>query len=182
MNHDASGPVTKLRQEAEQLERDGKALKAEYLRALADFDNYRRRVEREIETSRRAALESLVVDLLPVLDNFDRAVQASGTGPDDGNVRKGLELIHRQLRDVLSRHGLSEYSCLGEEFDPRRAEAIGQVPSGKHALNTVVTEACKGYECGGRVIRPARVIVAKAADPSPAGADVGEDDAGAAAE
>jgi molecular chaperone GrpE len=182
MKNENVGPVSKLRQEAERLEREGKALKEEYLRALADFDNYRRRVERDIDTSRRAALEALVVELLPVLDNFDRAAQASSSTATDDSVRKGLELIHRQLRDVLARHGLCEYSCLGQEFDPRRAEAIGHVPAGAHAPNTVVTEACKGYECGGRVLRPARVIVAKSAEPATVEPDARTDEPGEAVE
>jgi molecular chaperone GrpE len=73
-----------------------------------------------------------------------------------------MELIQRQLREVLCKHGLEEYSCLGAEFDPRKAEAIGFVHSAEHAPNTVVDEACKGYSCGGKVLRPAKVLVARA--------------------
>lgn len=163
MTNEPVGPVAKLRKEAERLTQEAKALKQDYLRALADFDNFRRRVERDIEISNKAALEALVRDLVPVLDNFDRAMQATGADRDS-SFWKGVELIHRQLRDVLARHGVCEYSCLGEQFDPRRAEAIGHVPAGEHLPNTVVSEACKGYECAGRVIRPARVIVARATE------------------
>lgn len=162
MSHNKKGPITSLNESVERLEGDCNKLKEDYLRSLADFDNYRRRVERDLEVSRRQALESLVMDLLPVVDNFDRAVQVAPTGKDEESVRKGMMLIHRQLRDVLCKHGLDEYSCIGQEFDPRRAEAIGYAPADAGAPNTVVVEACKGFACGERVLRPARVIVVKA--------------------
>jgi molecular chaperone GrpE len=174
MKSDSKGPVTTLKEEFEQLERDCNRLKDDHLRALADFDNFRRRIERDIELSRRAALEGLVVDLLPVLDNFERAAVAPAAGSTVDGIRKGMELIHRQLCDALSRHGLEQYTCLGSEFDPRRAEAIGFLPAGEDAANIVVHEACKGYACGGRVLRPARVVVTKKPDETPepaAGAD-----------
>jgi molecular chaperone GrpE len=72
-----------------------------------------------------------------------------------------MELIHRQLREALCRHGLEEYSCVGTEFDPRKAEAISFVHTDEHRPGTVVGEACKGYSCGERVLRPAKVVVAK---------------------
>jgi molecular chaperone GrpE len=170
MNKEHKGPVTALKESFDRLEADCKQHKEAYLRALADFDNYRRRVERDAEQSRRVALERLVVDLLPVMDNFDRAVLASNAMQDarcnlqDGeteSVRKGMELIHRQLRETLCKHGLTEYSCLGTEFDPRKAEAISFVQTDEQKPGTVVSESCKGYSCGERVIRPAKVVVAK---------------------
>lgn len=159
MNTDHRGPVARLRQSIERLEQECKEHKSQHLLAAADFDNYRRRVERDIETHQRAALERLVLDLLPVLDNFDRAVEAAMKETARESLQKGMELIHRQLREALCRHGLQEYSCIGAEFDPRRAEAIGFVNSPDSSLNVVVSESCKGYECNGRVLRPARVLV-----------------------
>jgi molecular chaperone GrpE len=169
MSHDKKGPVTLLKEQLEESAKSCKNFQEEYLRALADFENYRKRVERDSEQSRRLALERLIMDLLPVLDNFDRAVQAAGnrdkdvppTGTEDDAVRKGMELIHRQLREALCRHGLEEYSCVGTEFDPRRAEAISFVHTDQHRPGTVVAETCKGYACGERVLRPAKVVVAK---------------------
>jgi molecular chaperone GrpE len=174
MSHDKKGPVTLLKEQLEESMKSCKNHQEEYLRALADFENYRKRVERDSEQSRRLALERLIMDLLPVLDNFDRAVQAAGnrdkdvppTGTEDDAVRKGMELIHRQLREALCRHGLEEYSCVGTEFDPRKAEAISFVHTDQHQPGTVVSETCKGYLCGERVIRPAKVIVAKEPDRS----------------
>jgi molecular chaperone GrpE len=164
MPDEKKGPVTELEESLVKLDSDCKRLQQDYLRALADFDNYRRRVERDLEANQRIALESLLVDLLPVLDNFERAVAAAEKEAAAGNVRKGIELIHRQLRDVVCKHGVADYSCIGQEFDPRNAEAIGYVESAEHAPNTVVTEACKGYTCQGKVLRPARVIVARPKD------------------
>jgi molecular chaperone GrpE len=186
MTHDKKGPVTLLKEQLEESAKSCKTFQEEYLRALADFENYRKRVERDSEQSRRFALEQLILDLLPVLDNFDRAVQVARnrdkdvpptsikgdvagnrdkdvrpTGTEDDAVRKGMELIHRQLREALCKHGLEAYSCVGTEFDPRRAEAISFVHTDKHQPGTVVTETCKGYSCGERVLRPAKVIVAK---------------------
>jgi molecular chaperone GrpE len=174
MSHDKKGPVTLLKEQLEESAKSCKSYHEEYLRALAEFENYRKRVERDSEQSRRLALERLIMDLLPVLDNFDRAVQAAGnrdkdvppTGTEDDAVRKGMELIHRQLREALCRHGLQEYSCVGTEFDPRKAEAISFVHTDQHRPGTVVSETCKGYACGERVLRPAKVVVAKAGQTS----------------
>jgi molecular chaperone GrpE len=167
MSRVRKGPVAVLVEEYEKMDAACRKTREDYLRSLAEFDNYRKRVERDSEVSRRLALELLIMDLLPVLDNFDRALKAGSEGQSAENVAKGIELINRQLRDALARHGLESYSCLGCEFDPRKAEAITFVKTGGHKPNTVVDESCKGYSCGGRVIRPARVVVAKATEQKP---------------
>ncbi len=155
------GPVTELLERVDALEEIANKLKNDYLRSLADFDNFRRRMEREIEERQRAGVEKLMEELLVVLDNFERAlVTTTGEGNVEG-LKKGVSLIYRQLCDVLERHGLKGYSCMGQEFDPRRAEAVGFVEVDKGNDNEVVEELSRGYECGGRVIRPARVKVSK---------------------
>lgn len=161
MSHDKKGPVTVLKEKLEESAKSCKTYQEEYLRAVADFENYRKRIERDSEQSRRLALERLIMDLLPVLDNFDRAVLAVGGQKETDSVRTGMALIHRQFREALCKHGLEEYSCVGTEFDPRRAEAISFVHTDEHKPGTVVAEACKGYSCGERVLRPAKVVVAK---------------------
>ena len=166
MAQDRKGPVTKLREQFAEKSDSCKRLEEEYLRALADFDNLRKRTQRDSEVSRRYALEALVLDLLPVLDNFDRAVQTAGAGANAESLKKGMDLIHRQLLEALRKHGVQEYSCVGTQFDPRRAEAISFVQTGEHKPGTVVNEASKGYACGERVLRPARVVVAKEIDRS----------------
>jgi len=164
MSQNKKGPVFQLKEEFDEKSDSCKKLQAEYLRAVADFDNLRKRYERDSEVSRRFALEALLLDLVPVLDNFERAVQVAGTGAPVDGLQKGMDLIHKQLREALCRHGLQEYSCVGTEFDPRKAEAISFVKTDEHKSGTVVSEICKGYACGQRVLRPARVVVAKEID------------------
>lgn len=153
------GPVTLLKESFARLEAECKEQKEQHLRAAADFENYRRRVERDAELQQRLALERLVIDLLPVMDDFDRALAAASKDSSRDSLLKGLEMIHRQFREALCRHGLEEYSCVGTEFDPRRAEAIGFASAPDQPADTVISEACKGYSCKGRVLRPARVLV-----------------------
>ena len=166
MTQDKKGPVSQLRAELAEKSDSCKRLEEDYLRALADFDNLRKRTQRDIEVSRRYALEALVLDLLPVLDNFDRAVQTAGEGASAESLKKGMDLIRRQLCEALSKHGVSEYSCVGSQFDPRKADAISFIHTDEHKPGTVVSEVCKGYSCGERVLRPARVVVAKEPDRS----------------
>jgi molecular chaperone GrpE len=161
MVHDRKGPVSKLTEQLSERSSACKNLQEEYLRALADFDNLRKRTQRDSEVSRRYALEALVLDLLPVLDNFDRAMLTAGEGASAESLKKGMDLIRRQLCEALRKHGVEEYSCVGTPFDPRKAEAISFVHTGEHKPGTVVNEVCKGYVCGDRVLRPARVVVAK---------------------
>jgi len=164
MAQDKKGPVTLLQEQFQDAEFASKKLQEEYLRAVADFDNLRKRTQRDSEVSRRFALEALVMDILPALDNFGRAAQASCAGATIEGLQRGMDLIHRQLLDALRKHGVEEYSCVGVEFDPRRAEAISFVHTSEHKPGMVVSETSKGYACGDRVLRPAMVVVAKAAE------------------
>jgi len=164
MSNKKTGPVTELVEKCDRLEYECSGFRDEYTRSLADFDNYRRRALREMENARSAAQVELMSDIIPVLDNFSRAMDAAGpSAPADG-IRKGVEMIRQQLCDTLSRRGLVEYSCLGQVFDPRKAEAVSYVESDEHEPHTVVTEQCKGYSCGDLVVRPAKVVVAKPAE------------------
>ncbi len=160
------GPVTRLHEQLAEKSAECKSMQEEHLRALADFENIRKRFERDVDVSRRLSLEALVMDLLPVLDNFDRAIRVTGTGTTVEGLQKGMELIDRQLHDALRKHGVEEYSCLGTQFDPRKAEAISFVHTDEHTPGTVVSELSKGYVCGERVLRPAGVVVAKAPEGS----------------
>lgn len=145
-----------------------------YLRAVAELDNHRKRSQRDLELTRQAAREELMTDFLQVLDNFERAIAVAEQDTRRDGFHRGVDMIHRQMKEVLVRHGLEEFSCLGEEFDPRMAEAVDFVHSEEHGENTVVEEQCKGYRCEGRVIRPARVVVAKRA---PGNGESGDGDA-----
>jgi molecular chaperone GrpE len=135
------------------------------LRALAETENVRRRLERTADDRVKYANEALLRDLLPVLDNFDRALTAARGGSGAAaNVLEGVDLIQRELFRVLERAGLSRYSAVGQRFDPARHEAIARVVSVDAAPDTVVSETGPGYLLHGRVLRPALVAVAAAPD------------------
>ena len=160
MSNKKKGPVTELAVKLSEAEQMCAEYRDSALRAAADFDNYRRRTQQELVDARRRGLEAVLCDLVPVLDNFERALAATDEVTVE-SVRKGIELIRKQLRVALEGHGLAEYTCVGEQFDPRRAEAVGFEQSDDQEPDTVIAEECRGYRCGERVIRPARVIVAR---------------------
>jgi len=150
--------------ETEELRRQLQEKQDQYLRALAEADNARRRAQRDREDYVRYANESLLRDLLPVLDNFDRALAAARAAGESSGVVDGVELIQRELLKVLERAGVSRYSALGLPFDPNRHEAIARVVSVDAPPDTVVSETAPGYLLNGRVLRPAMVAVAAAPD------------------
>jgi molecular chaperone GrpE len=146
------------------LERQLTEQKNRMLRAVAEADNVRRRTQRDAEDRVRYANESLVRELLPILDNFERAVASARAAAGADSVVAGVELIQRELLRVLERAGVSRYSAIGQPFDPTRHEAIARVVSGDAAPDTVVSETAPGYTLHGRVLRPAMVAVAAAPD------------------
>jgi molecular chaperone GrpE len=146
------------------LERQLAEQKDRMLRAMAEADNIRRRAQRDAEERVRYANESLVRELIPILDNFDRAVASARAAGGAGSVMAGVELIQRELLRVLERAGVSRYSAVGQPFDPTRHEAIARVVSVDATPDTVVSETAPGYALHGRVVRPALVAVAAAPD------------------
>jgi molecular chaperone GrpE len=134
----------------------------EYLESLqrlqADFANFRKRVLKESQGSTGRASAEIVEDLLPVLDNFERAMQ-SAVEHDEKVLSEGVELVYRQLRDVLDRRGLCEIVAEGEAFDPEHHEAVMCQSSDEHEEGKVMNVVEKGYRVDERVIRPAKVIV-----------------------
>ena len=131
-----------------------------YLRAMADLDNQRKRAQREREEYTRYANETLLRELLPVLDNFDRALGAARAESEAQSLRAGVELIQRELLKVLEKFGVTPYSALGQPFDPERHEAVQRVIKPDARDMTVVEEIQRGYVLNGRVLRPAIVVVA----------------------
>ncbi len=128
-----------------------------YLRKLAEFDNFRKRVEREREESRRLGAEDFIRDLLPVIDNFERAMQH--TNDESGAFRQGVEMIAKQLGDTLARRGVVEINPIGQIFDPERHEAVQRVEDPNQPPGTVSVVMAKGYMAGDRLLRPALVGV-----------------------
>ena len=145
------------------------AVKEQNIRLLADFDNYRRRMARErTETYQRAA-ESIYTDLLPVVDNFERALSAAPAAGDA--FADGMRMVYGQLKELLAKGGVEPIDALGKDFDPAVHEAIAYQPSADVAEGKVFFEHVRGYRMGDRVIRPASVIVSSGAPLSPAPED-----------
>jgi molecular chaperone GrpE len=131
------------------------------LRLTAEFDNYRKRIDRERrETSERAAA-SLLEELLPIVDDFERALSAEA-GPGAESYRKGVEIIYKQLTDLLARRGVTTLQVLGADFDPHIHQAVAHEPSPGARDGEVIEEMRRGYRLGDRLLRPAMVKVAKA--------------------
>ncbi len=168
--------------EVEALRRQLEEKQDRLLRVLADADNVRRRAQRDREEYVKYANEALLRDLIPVLDNLDRALEAaraamavraagrstaetSGETTDGAaSVVEGVELIQRELLKVLERAGVTRYGALGQPFDPTRHEAVARVVSTEAPPDTVVAEQLPGYLLQGRVLRAALVAVAAAPD------------------
>jgi molecular chaperone GrpE len=158
------GEIRRLREELAARAREAEASQDRYLRAMAEFDNARKRAVREREELIKGANENLIRELLPVLDNLDRALAAAKGDPAAAAVSAGVELIQRELLRTLEKFGVTTFSSVGAPFDPERHEAIARVPATGRPDMTVVDEIARGYLLGGRVLRPAMVTVAMAAE------------------
>jgi molecular chaperone GrpE len=130
-----------------------------YLRALADYDNYRRRTERERSQAARSGKRELILSLLDVLDGFDRALQHMSDAPT--SISEGVEALHRKFLSLLQAQGVTPMLTVGEVFNPEVHDAIGLVKSEDVQPGTVAEEVQRGYRWGDEVLRPARVRVAQ---------------------
>jgi len=145
--------------EAADLRQELAAAKDRALRLQAELDNYRKRMRKEMDDERRYAQLPLLADLLPVLDNVNRAVQAAEKSPDASGLLAGFKMVAQQLESVLSRHHCTRIDALHRPFDPHLHAAIMQQPSNEYPPNTVIQVAQEGYQLHDRVLRPAQVIV-----------------------
>jgi molecular chaperone GrpE len=132
-------------------------LKDQLLRLAADFDNFRKRVRKEQEEVRKYGNETLLQDVLPVLDNLERALAHADN--DKSPVLQGVRMVAKQLVDALGRYGVQTFATVGKAFDPEKHEAVSQQPS-EEKPGTIVSELQKGYVLHDRLLRPARVVVA----------------------
>lgn len=151
---DAAGELSQLREELQ-------AAKDRTLRATAELENFRKRVQREQEDFSKYREVSLLTDLLPVVDNLDRAIEAASKQADASALLQGVKMVSTQLTEVLAKHNCTRVGIIGETFDPNFHQAIMQQPSADHAENTVLVVAASGYKVYDRTIRPAQVIVSK---------------------
>lgn len=143
--------------ELDRLKRDLDNEHEMYLRSLADFDNYRRRVERERTSAAIENKRGIMLSLIDILDSFDRALPHLADVPSS----QGVRAIHRQLAGLLESHGVTPFDSAGEVFNPELHEAIGSAQSDHHQPGTVAEEVQRGYRWTGGLLRPARVRVAQ---------------------
>jgi molecular chaperone GrpE len=156
----AESEVSKLRQQFQSKEREAKDNYERFLRQTAELENFKKRAIREKEDAVRFGNESLIKDLLPVIDNLERAVMHAKGGGNGQPLVEGVELVLKGLFDVLSKHGVSQIAAAGQPFDPGKHEAMSQVETEAHEPNTVIDEFHKGYLLNDRLLRPALVSVA----------------------
>jgi len=152
--------VKKLRQELDAKCEEVKVNYDRFVRQVAELENFKKRATREKDEAVRFANESLVRDLLPVIDNLERAVAHAQGGGNGKPLVDGVEMVLKGILDVLAKHGVAQISAVGQPFDPEKHEAMAQVESENHAPNTVVEEHHKGYLLKDRLLRPALVTVA----------------------
>jgi molecular chaperone GrpE len=144
-----------------ELQRERDDFRDRWLRKSAEFDNYRKRVERERREQADQAVVGLLEDLLAVVDDFDIALTIEA-GPEAEAYRKGVELIHAKLNDFLKKRGVTPIEAIGADFDPNVHQAVMHEVSPEHREGEVIGELRKGYMMGDRLLRPAMVRVAKA--------------------
>jgi molecular chaperone GrpE len=156
-----SPSVEMLQQQLAEKDKELADLKDKYLRVLADAENARKRIRQQSEDSVRVQRENFLRDLLPIVDNLERAVEAAQGGGSGQSIVEGVEMVLRALLDFLRANGVTQMNSVGQTFDPQLHEAVDQVQSSHHPPNTVVSEFHRGYVIGDRTLRPARVAVTK---------------------
>ncbi|MHB9038351.1 MAG: nucleotide exchange factor GrpE [Armatimonadota bacterium] len=149
-----------LQAEIENLQASAQEAHDRYLRTLADFDNFRKRQREETTRACDFARIEVISNLLPIIDNFERSVQAAEAQHSYDALVEGVSLTLRQLHDMLTKQGVEPIESVGQEFNPELHEALMRVDSDEYPENTVVDELEKGYTLNGKVLRPARVRVA----------------------
>jgi len=167
-DQESAGAATQPQPEPEAVEspleamrREKDRLQDQLLRTAAEFDNYRKRVDRDRRDQADAATASALTGLLPIVDDLERALKAP-TGDDVENFRKGVELIHQQMLELLRKRGVKTIEAVGEDFDPRYHQAVAHESSPDHREGEVIEEFARGYMLGDRLLRPSMVKVAKA--------------------
>ncbi|MCK4596082.1 nucleotide exchange factor GrpE [candidate division WOR-3 bacterium] len=135
-----------------------KELKNKYLMTLSDYENYKKRVKREMEEFLNYSNERLLKGLIPYIDNFERALKVKHK---DDSFYKGVELIYKHLLGILKNEGVESFESVGKEFDPNFHEAVSVLESKEHKDGIIIEEMEKGYNHKGRLARPAKVVVAK---------------------
>jgi molecular chaperone GrpE len=153
--------LTDLRQQLVAKEGEAKDNYDRFVRQTAELDNFKKRASREREDGIRFANEVLIKDLLPIVDNLERAVAHASGGGNGKPLIEGVEMVLKGFLDVLSKHGVSQIVAIGQSFDPAKHEAMAQLDSEDHPPNSVIDEHQRGYYYRDRLLRPALVTIAK---------------------
>jgi molecular chaperone GrpE len=138
-----------------------------YLRSLADMDNLRKRTQREKEDIAKFGNENILREILPVIDNLERAIEHAETQGEDAGLLEGVQMTLSQFSSVLQKFGVEQVAAVGEQFDPAHHQAMGQVETDEVPANHVANELQKGYMLNSRLLRPAMVMVAKTPEQPP---------------
>jgi molecular chaperone GrpE len=149
-----------LKAETEELKNENTSLKDQLLRKQAEFENYRRRTERERADVYKRGKKEVLIEMLSVLDNFERAMLSVSKTAEEDALKLGFELIYKQFKDILTRMGIEPVESVGQFFDPHVHEAVTIEQTSEHEANTVIEEFQKGYKLGDQLLRPAQVKVA----------------------
>ena len=153
--------IGQLQAQIDALTAEKASLYDKLVRRQADLENYRKRVERERSELYQHGRDDVLLQFLPVVDNFERALSSLETSEGDAEaLRHGVELIHKQFTDALSKFGLETVEAVGQTFDPHVHEAVTTEATDKHKENTVIEEFQRGYRIGDRLLRPSKVKVA----------------------
>jgi molecular chaperone GrpE len=136
-------------------------MRDQLLRVAADFDNFRKRSRKEIEEVRRRTIEDTLREVLPIVDNLERAADAMSTATEVSAVTDGVHMVLRGFEDIAGRLGLKRVATIGHQFDPTCHDAVQQEETNEHPPGTIVSEVVPGYYLGERLLRPAMVVVAK---------------------
>lgn len=159
---ETAGEVQKLKETLAQKTSEAASAQDKYLRTYADFENYRKRMQRDLADYRKYANEQLALELLAVVDSMGLAIKhASESGETNVGLLQGVELVYKQLRDALEKFGVKPFPAAGETFDPAKHDAMMQVETGEVPENTVVQVLLDGYLYHDKVLRHAKVGVAK---------------------
>jgi len=162
-NEDPLDPMAALTAERDKL-------KDQLLRTAADFDNFRKRSKRDLEDAAARSREEILREILPVIDNLERAVAAAENATDAKSVADGVSMVLKQFEDVGSRVGIERLKSIGERFDPQIHDAVQQMESAEHEAGTIIAEVLPGYALRGRLVRPSMVVVARPPSQAKAGA------------
>jgi molecular chaperone GrpE len=160
-----SAQIEKLSRELEQKAKEATEANEKYLRTYADFENYRKRMQRDLADFRKYANEQFALELLTVVDHLGLALKHAGeSGETAQGMQQGVELVYKQLRDALEKYGVKQFAAEGESFDPARHDAMMQVVTDEVPENTVVQVMQDGYLYHEKVLRHAKVSVSKKPD------------------